>query len=42
MERFEFVVQPEQAGERLDRFLAAQTGLSRSALQQLMEQVGVL
>lgn len=42
MERFEFVVQPEQAGERLDRFLAAQTGLSRSALQQLMEQGGVL
>ena len=42
MERFEFVVQPEQAGERLDRFLATQTGLSRSALQQLMEQGGVL
>ena len=41
MERFEFVVHPEQAGERLDRFLAGQTGLSRSALQQLIEQGGV-
>ena len=39
MQQFEFHVLPEEAGLRLDRYLAQQeTGLSRSALQQLIEQ----
>ncbi len=43
MEKFEFLIAPEQAGVRLDRFLADQdTGLSRSALQQLLEKGSVL
>ena len=42
MEQFEFSVSPEQAGQRLDRFLAEQgAGLTRSALQQLIEQGAV-
>ena len=43
MEQLEFVVEPEQAGQRLDRFLAQEdTGISRSALQQLIGQGMVL
>ena len=42
MQQFEFHVLPEEAGLRLDRYLAQQeTGLSRSALQQLIEQKAV-
>lgn len=43
MELLEFVVQPGQDGQRLDKFLAAnQDKLSRSALQNLLEQGLVL
>ena len=39
MQQLEFVVEQESAGVRLDRFLAGEdTGLSRSALQGLVEQ----
>ena len=42
MTRFEFCVSAQEAGQRIDRFLSQQeTGLSRSALQQLMEQGAV-
>ena len=43
MEKFKFLIPPDQTGVRLDRFLADQEiGLSRSALQQLLEQGAVL
>ena len=39
MERLEFLVGPEDAGLRLDKYLAQQAeGLTRSALQQLIEE----
>lgn len=42
MQNFEFRVSVQEAGLRLDRFLAQQeTGLSRSALQQLIQQGAV-
>lgn len=42
MQRFEFSAVAEDSGQRLDRFLAGQeTGLSRSALQQFIEQGAV-
>ena len=42
MEKIETVVQPGQAGARLDRFLADVCGLSRSVAQQLIEEGHVL
>ena len=43
MEQREFVVEAEGAGQRIDRFLSAEdTGLSRSALQNLVAQGHVL
>ena len=37
MEQREFAVEAEDAGQRIDRFLAGEdTGLSRSALQDLI------
>ena len=37
MEQREFAVEAEDAGQRIDRFLAGEdTGLSRSALQNLI------
>jgi len=43
MEQLEFIAEQEQAGQRIDRWLADEdTGLSRSALQNLLEQGLVL
>ncbi len=43
MEQREFAVEAEDAGQRIDRFLAGEdTGLSRSALQNLMAEGHVL
>lgn len=43
MEQLEFRVEPSQAGQRLDKFLAAaQDRLSRSALQNLLEEELIL
>lgn len=43
MEQLEFLVEPSQAGQRLDKFLASsQDQLSRSAIQGLLEQGLVL
>ncbi len=43
MEQLEFLVEPSQAGQRLDKFLAAaQDRLSRSALQNLLEEELIL
>lgn len=43
MQEHEFAVEPESAGQRIDRFLSGEdTGLSRSALQGLMAQGLVL
>ena len=43
MEQREFAVEAEDAGQRIDRFLAGEdTGLSRSALQNLIAEGHVL
>ena len=43
MEQREFIVEPETAGQRIDRFLSGEdTGLSRSALQALVADGHVL
>ena len=43
MEQREFAVEAEDAGQRIDRFLAGEdTGLSRSALQNLIAEGRVL
>lgn len=43
MEQRELIVEQEAAGQRIDRFLAGEdTGLSRSALQSLVQQGNVL
>lgn len=43
MEQLEFTVEAEASGARIDRFLAGEeTGMSRSALQNLLEQGHVL
>ena len=42
MTKLDFIVTAEQTGERIDRFLSAQdTGLTRSAVQKLIEDGGV-
>ena len=41
MEQREFIVEAEAAGQRIDRFLSGEdTGLSRSALQGLVAEIG--
>lgn len=42
MQGTELVVQPEEAGARLDRFVSGATALSRAAAQQLIEAGNVL
>lgn len=42
MERIELTVDATSAGERLDRYLAANSGLSRSLVQQFLEEGHVL
>ena len=42
MTKLDFIVTAEETGERIDRFLSAQdTGLTRSAVQKLIEDGGV-
>ena len=42
MTKLDFIATAEQTGERIDRFLSAQdTGLTRSAVQKLIEDGGV-
>ena len=42
MTKLDFIANAEQTGERVDRFLSAQdTGLTRSAVQKLIEDGGV-
>ena len=42
MTKLDFIVTAEKTGERIDRFLSAQdTGLTRSAVQKLIEDGGV-